>query len=117
MSINRPEPGTRAGSLPLRRIADAPTMRAMAHPVRLALLEALGRREPLTATEAAEIVGESPSACSFPLRMPAKHGLAEDAAGAPGGRRPWRRKSPSGFTFPPTGDDPQTSLAAGALSD
>lgn len=103
--------------MPLRRIADAPTMRAMAHPVRLALLEALGRREPLTATEAAEVVGESPSACSFHLRMLAKYGLVEDAGGGRGRRRPWRRKNPSGFVFPAVDDDPQTSLAAGALSD
>jgi DNA-binding transcriptional ArsR family regulator len=117
MSINRSEQEAQAGSLPLRRIADAPTMRAMAHPVRLALLEALGRDEPLTATEAAEIVGESPSACSFHLRMLAKYGLVEDAGGATGRRRPWRRKNPSGFVFPAVDDDPETSLAAGALSD
>src|ERR1039457_4634144 len=117
MSINRPEPGTRAGSLPLRRIADAPTMRAMAHPVRLALLEALGRREPLTATEAAEVVGESPSACSFHLRMLAKYGLVEAAGGGHGRRRPGRRRDPAGFVFPAVDDDPQTSLAAGALSE
>jgi DNA-binding transcriptional ArsR family regulator len=92
-------------------------MRALAHPVRLALLEALGRGQPLTATEAAEIVGESPSACSFHLRMLAKYGLVEDAGGASGRRRPWRRTDPSGFVFPATDDDPQTSLAAGALSD
>src|SRR5450432_116798 len=117
MSINRSEQEAQAGSMPLRRIADVPTMRAMAHPVRLALLEALGRREPLTATEAAEIVGESPSACSFHLRMLAKYGLVEDAGGATGRRRPWRRTDPAGFTFAATGDDPQTALAAGALAD
>src|ERR1700728_488216 len=107
MSINRsepeagrPAPEAQAGPVPLRRIADAPTMRAMAHPVRLALLEALGRHEPLTATEAAEVVGESPSACSFHLRMLAKYGLVEDAGGGSGRRRPWRRKNPSGFVFP-----------------
>jgi DNA-binding transcriptional ArsR family regulator len=100
----------------MRRIADAPTMRALAHPLRLALLEALGSREPLTATEAAEIVGESPSACSFHLRMLEKYGLV--VADEPiGRRRPWRRKDPGGFLFPAVDDDPATSLAAGALSD
>lgn len=116
MSINKGRPESPPGALPMRRIADAPAMRALAHPVRLALLEALGRREPLTATEAAVIVGESPSACSFHLRMLAKYGLvvADEAIGR---RRPWRRKDPSGFLFPAADDDPQTSLAAGALSD
>jgi DNA-binding transcriptional ArsR family regulator len=116
VSINKWQPSAPAEALPVRRIADAPTMRALAHPVRLALLEALGRREPLTATEAAEIVGESPSSCSFHLRMLAKYGLvvADEAIGR---RRPWRRTDPSGFVFPAADDDPQTSLAAGALSD
>jgi DNA-binding transcriptional ArsR family regulator len=116
MSINSSEPETRHEPVLPPRIADAATMRAMAHPVRLALLEALGRHEPLTATEAAAIVGESPSACSFHLRMLAKYGLVE-ADEAIGRRRPWRRKNPSGFVFPAVADDPQTSLAAGALSD
>jgi DNA-binding transcriptional ArsR family regulator len=116
MSINRSDPETRHEPVLPPRIADAATMRAMAHPVRLALLEALGRHEPLTATEAAAIVGESPSACSFHLRMLAKYGLVE-ADEAIGRRRPWRRKNPSGFVFPAVADDPRTSLAAGALSD
>lgn len=83
----------------------------------MALLEALGRREPLNATEAAEIIGESPSACSFHFRMLAKYGLVEDAGGDTGRRRPWRRASPAGFMFPAVSDDPQAGLAASALSD
>jgi DNA-binding transcriptional ArsR family regulator len=116
VSINSEQPEVLPGALPVRRIADAPTMRALAHPVRLAILEALSRREPLTATEAAEIVGESPSSCSFHLRMLAKYGLVV-ADAAEGRRRPWRRADPSGFVFPAADGDPQTSLAAGALSE
>src|SRR5580658_2550387 len=104
-------------SFGMRRVQDAPTLRALAHPVRLALLEALGHQASLTATEAAKIIGESPSACSFHLRMLAKYGLVEDAGGGAGRRRPWRRTDPAGFTFPAVADDPQTALAAGALSD
>jgi DNA-binding transcriptional ArsR family regulator len=100
----------------MRRVADAPTMRALAHPIRLALLEALSRHEPLTATEAAGLVGETPSACSFHLRMLAKYGLVEDAGGASGRRRPWRRTGPPGIVFPAVADDQETSLAAEALS-
>ncbi len=74
-------------------------------------------REPLNATEAAEIIGESPSACSFHFRMLAKYGLVEDAGGDTGRRRPWRRASPAGFMFPAVSDDPQAGLAASALSD
>jgi DNA-binding transcriptional ArsR family regulator len=112
-----PQPGTsRSVLVRPRRVDDAPTLRALAHPIRLALLEALGRREPLNATEAAEIIGESPSACSFHFRMLAKYGLVEDAGGGTGRRRPWRRASPAGFSFPAAGDDAPTRLAAEALS-
>src|SRR5215469_3313561 len=117
MSINRSDPAARGlEAVAPRRVDDAPTLRALAHPIRLALLEALGRREPLNATEAAEIIGESPSACSFHFRMLAKYGLVEDAGGSTGRRRPWRRASPAGFTFPAVSDDAQAGLAADALS-
>jgi predicted ArsR family transcriptional regulator len=89
-------------------------MRAVAHPVRLSLLQALGQREPLTATEAGEMIGESATTCSFHLRMLAKYGFVEEAAKGQGRRRPWRL-SHSGFTFPAVHENPETSLAAGAL--
>ena len=115
MSINDAADPPRPVRLP--RIDDPPTLRALAHPIRLALLEALGRREPLTATQAAELIGETPSACSFHLRMLAKYGLVEDAGGGQGRRRPWRRTYPAGFEFPAADADQRTSLAAQALSD
>lgn len=112
-----PQPSV-ARSLPVapRRVDDAPTLRALAHPIRLALLEALGHREPLNATEAAETIGESPSACSFHFRMLAKYGLVEDAGGGTGRRRPWRRASPAGLSWPAVSDDAPARLAADALS-
>jgi DNA-binding transcriptional ArsR family regulator len=65
-------------------------MRALAHPTRLLLLEQLTLRGAMTATEAAEYVGESPSACSFHLRTLAKYGFVEEAEGGKGRQRPWR---------------------------
>jgi len=38
----------------LRRLDDAQTMRALAHPVRIALIKALSLEGPLTATEVGE---------------------------------------------------------------
>jgi len=73
-----------------RELTDPRAMRAMAHPVRLALMEALNDAGTLTATEAAERVGESPSNCSFHLRQLAKWGLVEEAGGGRGRERPWR---------------------------
>jgi DNA-binding transcriptional ArsR family regulator len=65
-------------------------MRALAHPVRIRLLEELTFRGPLTATQAADHVGESPSSCSFHLRTLAKYGFVEEAGGGTGRQRPWR---------------------------
>ena len=69
---------------------DPRTLRAVAHPVRLALVGLLRREGPLTATRAGELIGESPSSCSFHLRQLAKYGLVEDAGGGRGRERPWR---------------------------
>ena len=74
-----------------REITDPKAMRALAHPLRLTLLEQLGRAGTLTATQAAEIVGESPANCSFHLRTLAKYGFVEEAATGQGRERPWRR--------------------------
>lgn len=73
-----------------RELDDPRAMRALAHPTRLRLMEELTLRGPMTATEAAEHVGESPSSCSFHLRTLAKYGFVEEAEGGAGRRRPWR---------------------------
>jgi DNA-binding transcriptional ArsR family regulator len=91
-------------------------MRALAHPVRIALLEALAREGPLTATEAAELVDESPANCSFHLRTLAKYGFVEEAEGGKGRSRPWRRVS-IGNNFTLDHDDPETTIAAKALEE
>jgi DNA-binding transcriptional ArsR family regulator len=98
-----------------RELTDPRAMRAMAHPVRLALMEALNHRGPLTATEAAEHVGESPSNCSFHLRQLAKYGFVEEADGGTGRRRPWRVVT-VGMQFTDVQADADTAMAAGALT-
>ncbi|HXC45240.1 MAG TPA: helix-turn-helix domain-containing protein, partial [Solirubrobacteraceae bacterium] len=74
----------------VRELSDARTMRALSHPVRLALIETLGLAGPLTATQAGERIGESPTTCSFHLRQLAKYGFVEEAGGGSGRARPWR---------------------------
>ncbi len=110
-----PDPAD-AHDLP-RTLTDPKAMRAIAHPTRLALLELLSRHDQLTATEAAALVGESPTNCAFHLRTLAKYGFVEEAGTAPGRRRPWRR-SHLGFSFDDSGRaDAETDQAARVLAD
>ena len=67
-------------------------MRALAHPLRLQLLEHVAREGTLTATRAGELTGESTASCSFHLRQLAKYGFVEEAGGGTGRLRPWRIK-------------------------
>lgn len=90
-------------------------MRALTHPVRLALLEALALQGPLTATGAAEVIGESPTTCSFHFRQLAKYGFVEQAATGPGRTRSWRPTRVA-MRFTDVHEDPQTRIAARALS-
>ena len=76
-----------AGDLVIR---DPRALRALAHPVRLAILERLQGEGPATATELGEVVGISPSAASYHLRSLARFGLVDDAGGGTGRNRPWR---------------------------
>src|ERR1700748_1596009 len=86
----RSAPDTGTPSLPVRHITDARTLRALAHPVRIALLEALALGGAMTATQVGEQIGESPTTCSFHLRQLAKYGFVEEAGGGKGRARPWR---------------------------
>ncbi|RAG85594.1 ArsR family transcriptional regulator [Streptacidiphilus pinicola] len=101
---------------PLRSVRDPRTLRALAHPVRIALLEALAVRGTLTATEAAEIVGGNASNASYHLRTLAAHGYVTHADGGAGRERPWRLDG-AGMSFDENDADPSVAQAATALSD
>lgn len=98
---------------------DARGMRALAHPVRLALLTQLQQGGPSTATRLAPVVGASPSVASWHLRHLAEHGLVRDATDEESvrehSRERWWAAVSRGFRF--TGaDDPEGWAAATALT-
>jgi DNA-binding transcriptional ArsR family regulator len=95
----------------LRQVDDARTLKALAHPVRIALLETIGVEGPMTATEAGERIGETPTTCSFHLRQLAKYGLVEEAGGGKGRSRPWRVPD-RGLNISSDSDDPEAEVAA-----
>jgi DNA-binding transcriptional ArsR family regulator len=66
-------------------------LRALAHPLRLRLLELAVQEGSVTTTSASDRTGESSANCSFHLRLLARHGFLVPAAGGRDRRaRPWR---------------------------
>jgi predicted transcriptional regulator len=102
---------------PHLEVRDPKMMRALAHPIRVALIEAIRQAGSgtLTATEASELLGESPANCAFHLRTLAKYGFVEEAGGGRGRQRPWRLCF-RGLELVPPWQDPETRLAAGAAA-
>jgi DNA-binding transcriptional ArsR family regulator len=89
-------------------------MRALAHPLRVALLEAIRRDGEITATRAAELLGESPGNMSWHLQTLGKYGFVEETGEGRGRSRPWR--IPSGASIFETGlADPEVAAAGEAL--
>ncbi|WP_426565638.1 ArsR/SmtB family transcription factor [Angustibacter sp. McL0619] len=97
----------------LRALTGARTMRALAHPLRIKLLELVTLRGPLTASQCAPLVGESPSSCSFHLRQLAKYGYLEEAPTGVGRNRPWQATA-VGHHWEP---DENSTVAARAASE
>jgi predicted transcriptional regulator len=97
------------------RLRDPRALRALAHPIRLSLVGLLRVEGPLTATRAAELLGESSGSTSFHLRQLAKYGLVEEAGGGKGRERPWRATAM--FTnLPDVAENPDLAVAAELLS-
>jgi DNA-binding transcriptional ArsR family regulator len=91
------------------RFENPRAIRALAHPARLAIINALATGEELTATQCAELTGLSPSATAYHLKLLERYGLAETALPRPDRReRPWRA------TGSPATADVDTSTPAGA---
>jgi len=97
------------------KLTDPETMRALAHPARIALWQHLLLEGPATATECAPVAELSPSACSYHLRQLARYGFVEQdqAAAANGRERPWRAVITS--TTVEDLDDPVAVMAARLL--
>ncbi len=89
-------------------------MRAMAHPVRLELLDLIRRDGEITASRAAELLGESPGNMSWHLQTLAKYGFVEEAGGGKGRSRPWRLASEREYVTT-NADDPVLDAAADVL--
>jgi DNA-binding transcriptional ArsR family regulator len=75
-------------------------IRALAHPVRLALLDLVGRDGPMTSSDAARRLDISQALASHHMRQLAKYGFVEPAEPTNGRDRPWRVTATSWRTDP-----------------
>ncbi|KAB2589401.1 ArsR/SmtB family transcription factor [Streptomyces arboris] len=78
---------------------NARTLRTLAHPLRIRLLNALREFGPATASGLGERLGESSGATSYHLRQLAEGGLVEDAPELGKGRERWWRAVHEGSIF------------------
>ena len=104
--------------LPVRRLQSADQLRALAHPRRMELIDLLIADGPLTASQCATRLDDSPASCSYHLRQLARFGFVEEADGGQGRNRPWRWV-PVGNQFAGSGSPAERSAAEalGAVID
>jgi DNA-binding transcriptional ArsR family regulator len=96
-------------------ISEPEALAALTHPVRLDLLTHLMAAGPATASQCARAVGDTPSNCSYHLRVLAKHGLVGAGESTDGRERPWRALV-TGFSVDGVQDEPGTPTAKGAAA-
>lgn len=80
----------RMNELDVHEVRDPRELRAIAHPVRLELLDELFLGGPATAAELAQRLAHTPASCSWHLRQLARFGYVEEVGAGQGRRRPWR---------------------------
>ncbi|MFF8228665.1 ArsR/SmtB family transcription factor [Streptomyces caelestis] len=87
---------------PQVRQLDARSLRGLAHPLRMQLLDALRFGGPATASQLAAKLGESSGATSYHLRQLAEYGFVEDAPERGKGRERWWQAVHHGLRFDET---------------
>jgi DNA-binding transcriptional ArsR family regulator len=92
-----------------RTVSDPVALRALAHPIRLQLVELVGREGSITGAEAARQLGISQALASHHLRQLAKYGFVEPADAADHRARPWRVTSTSTRFAPEEGEGRQAN--------
>lgn len=97
----------------VQELTDPRAIRALAHPVRLAILELLHTEGTANATEAARVTGESPQSCSYHLRALAKYGFVQETASDDARETRWTLRAQD-IRFTTTGT-PEAQVAATLL--
>ncbi len=80
---------------------DAERLKALSHPLRVQLLNALGTYGPATASQLGERFGESSGATSYHLRQLERHGFVREDADRGSARERWWERVPGPISFDP----------------
>ena len=107
------ESGAESGA-EANRIADLDGLKALAHPLRMQIIEALSTHGDDTASGLAERLGESSGATSYHLRQLEKHGFVREVAGRGTARERWWERVPGPIHI--GSDELDSSEAARAAS-
>ncbi|WP_281886593.1 winged helix-turn-helix domain-containing protein [Agromyces rhizosphaerae] len=101
------------------RVADLGTLKALGHPLRIEIFDALSLYGPATASMLAERLGESSGAMSYHLRQLADHDLVREVVGKGTARERWWERTPGGLSVAPPDhvDDPASKAAAQVVVD
>jgi DNA-binding transcriptional ArsR family regulator len=97
-------------------VTDADVLAALAHPLRVALLDQLAALGPRTASQCATTLGETPANCSYHLRQLEKVGLVARSEATNGRERPWEVTF-TGLRMGPPPQDRDANRATRALQD
>lgn len=86
-----------------QRKLDLESLKVLAHPLRVQLLEELSVHGAFTASGLAERLGESSGATSYHLRQLERHGFVREVPGRGTGRERWWERMPGGISLTPEG--------------
>ncbi|WP_096422395.1 ArsR/SmtB family transcription factor [Microcella alkaliphila] len=81
------------------RVADLDGLKALAHPLRVQIIEALSTYGAHTASTLGERLGESSGATSYHLRQLEKHGYVREVEGRGTARERWWERTPGPITM------------------
>ncbi|MFD6698862.1 MULTISPECIES: ArsR/SmtB family transcription factor [unclassified Microbacterium] len=96
------------------RMLDAGALKALAHPLRVRILDLLAERGPQTASSLAALIGESSGATSYHLRALAAQDLIREVAGRGTARERWWERPRGRMSFPGPNDEMTPSGRAAA---
>jgi DNA-binding transcriptional ArsR family regulator len=98
-----------------RTVNDLRELRALAHPLRLALIDHLMSFGEQTAAQCAGAIGSTTSNCSYHLRALGRAGFVERATSSDGREHPWRAVA-TGLTFGSEAGEVSAVVAEAALA-